>query len=345
MAETNLPDYSLLWSGGGDILKPSDSKITTGWAAEIPPRQWFNWLDNRQDTAILHIAQHGISRWSPTIEYQAFKSYVQDDSGNIFVAKVTHTGVNPVGDTSEAIWLPFGKKLSNSNYSVASTTAPANAYAATFSPANKVLSDGLRLYVKAPSGNTSVTPTFSPDGLPAKTIVKGANIPLHINDILNVGQIMVLQYSSSYDRWILLNPNVPATVLTSLNDTGYLDDSPRPVSSNWLKNGLASIAQYAGFAVQYGNNGYIKFPSWLGSIIIQWGMVGIRATGVTSATAVYPIAYTNQYFSSNATIYNDTADSTDIVRITTSPTPLQSLTFRLINSNGGTVINWWSVGR
>lgn len=97
MADIALPDLSLLWASAGDILQPSDSKIQQGWAPEIPPRQWFNWLDNRQDQAIAHIAQHGISVWSSELEYQAGKSYVQGSDGLIYKALTTHTNINPVG--------------------------------------------------------------------------------------------------------------------------------------------------------------------------------------------------------------------------------------------------------
>lgn len=107
MAEINLPDVSLIWGSSGDILKPSDTKIQQGWQPEIPARQWFNWLDNRQDQAIAHIAQHGISVWSSTIEYQAGKSYVQGSDGFIYKARTTHTNVNPVTDTTYINWTKY----------------------------------------------------------------------------------------------------------------------------------------------------------------------------------------------------------------------------------------------
>lgn len=100
MAEINLPDMSLVWGSGGDILKPSDSKIQQGWQPEVPARQWFNWLDNRQDEAIAHIAQHGIAVWSAAIEYQAGKSYVQGSDGIVYKALTTNTNINPVGGAS-----------------------------------------------------------------------------------------------------------------------------------------------------------------------------------------------------------------------------------------------------
>lgn len=98
MTEFSLPtDLNTQWASAGDILKPTDTKIQQGWAPEIPPRQWFNWLDNRQDQAIAHIAQHGISVWSSTLEYQAGKSYVQGSDGLVYKAVTTHTNINPVG--------------------------------------------------------------------------------------------------------------------------------------------------------------------------------------------------------------------------------------------------------
>lgn len=97
MAEILLPDLSLQWASAGDTLKPSDSKIQQGWNPEVPPRQWFNWLDNRQDEAIAHIAQHGIAVWSDAIEYQAGKSYVQGSDGIVYKAITTNTNINPVG--------------------------------------------------------------------------------------------------------------------------------------------------------------------------------------------------------------------------------------------------------
>lgn len=101
MAEINLPDFSLIWSSAGDILQPPDAKIQQGWLSEVPPRQWFNWLDNRQDEAIAHIAQHGIAVWSDVLEYQAGKSYVQGSDGIVYKAITTNTNVNPVGNVGD----------------------------------------------------------------------------------------------------------------------------------------------------------------------------------------------------------------------------------------------------
>lgn len=102
MAEVSKPDLSLIWSSAGDVLKPSDTKIQQGWQVEIPPRQWFNWYQNKTDTAISHINQHGIAVWDNKTEYQAGVSYSQGSDGVIYKAVQTNTGVNPSGDTTGA---------------------------------------------------------------------------------------------------------------------------------------------------------------------------------------------------------------------------------------------------
>lgn len=105
MAQISKPNsLNKVWASGGDRATPLDSKITSGWQIEIPPRQWFNWLDNRQDQAIAHINQHGIAVWDAETEYQAGKSYTQDPTtGTVYRCLVTNTGNPP--STSPAQWV------------------------------------------------------------------------------------------------------------------------------------------------------------------------------------------------------------------------------------------------
>jgi hypothetical protein len=99
---TNL---SLTWASGGDVLNPGDTKYATGWQVEIPPRQWFNYLDNRQDTALAHINQHGVAVWDELTEYQGNKSYVQGlTTGAVYRSKQTHINQDPELDVGEVYW-------------------------------------------------------------------------------------------------------------------------------------------------------------------------------------------------------------------------------------------------
>lgn len=106
--EISKPDYTYLWSSGGSIVAPSNTKIQTGWTAEVPPFQWENWSQNRQDQAISHILQKGISVWSSTGEYyfttSGERSYVQGSDGNIYVAVADSVGQDPTTDATDAYW-------------------------------------------------------------------------------------------------------------------------------------------------------------------------------------------------------------------------------------------------
>lgn len=99
-------NLSLTWASGGDVLNPGDTKYATGWQVEIPPRQWFNYLDNRQDTALAHINQHGVVVWDATTEYQEDKSYVQGvTNGTIYRCVQTHTNQDPEADLTNTYWI------------------------------------------------------------------------------------------------------------------------------------------------------------------------------------------------------------------------------------------------
>ena len=106
--EISKPDFQYVWASGGAIVAPSNVKIQTGWTAEVPPFQWENWSQNRQDQAISHILQKGISVWSATGEYyfttSGERSYVQGSDGNIYAAVADSVGQNPTTDTNGTYW-------------------------------------------------------------------------------------------------------------------------------------------------------------------------------------------------------------------------------------------------
>lgn len=109
MAEITKPaDINKIWASAGDVLAPSDSKIATGWQVEIPARQYFNYIDNKQDQAIAHINQHGIAVWDNTTEYQysvsGTKSICMGSDGTIYRAKQLNINQNPVTDTTDTYW-------------------------------------------------------------------------------------------------------------------------------------------------------------------------------------------------------------------------------------------------
>lgn len=101
MPQITKPDtLNVVWADQGMKIKPEDSKILRGWVEEVPPLQFFNWLDSRQDQALAHINQHGIPAWDAVTEYQANKSYVQGSDGVIYKCIATNFGYDPISSPS-----------------------------------------------------------------------------------------------------------------------------------------------------------------------------------------------------------------------------------------------------
>lgn len=90
------PQFNSVWAATGTKLTPDPAKISQGWVVEIPPHEYENWSQNRQDALLAHLNQVGIPMWDSTVEYQAGKSYVQGTaSGTIYRAVNTNTNINP----------------------------------------------------------------------------------------------------------------------------------------------------------------------------------------------------------------------------------------------------------
>jgi hypothetical protein len=99
---------------------------------------------------------------------------------------------------------------SQSLYAAAGGTA--DVITATYTPSVTVLVSGLTLYLRAGSANTTTTPTFSPNSLTARTIVKYNNQALVAGDIAGAGHILILQYDATNTVWELVNPATAKTV-------------------------------------------------------------------------------------------------------------------------------------
>lgn len=103
------PDMEFIWASGGAVVEPSDTKKQTGWTAEVPPHQWENWIQKRQDEYLAHINERGIPEWDNNTNYLASGlSYVQGSDGNIYKSVAASgpstTVQDPTTDVSDTYW-------------------------------------------------------------------------------------------------------------------------------------------------------------------------------------------------------------------------------------------------
>lgn len=102
------------------------------------------------------------------------------------------------------------------------------------------------------------------------------------------------------------------------------------------------VKQFAtlGFAVLLSGNGYIKFPDWMGGLIIQWG-TGLTLGG--SGTWVYPIAFPNAALQAFATQDGGASGATFAVGASASGS-LTSATLRSALTSGGDGFHIFAIG-
>lgn len=72
------------------------------------------------------------------------------------------------------------------------------------------------------------------------------------------------------------------------------DNSISFATTAWVRNAMADIASKAGFLYWIGGwTGYVRLPSWLGGVTVQWS----RLTGASdSLTFTYPIVFPNTHW-------------------------------------------------
>ncbi len=99
------PNYQRVWAELGDNTKPVDSYIQNGWLAVKPPRQYMNWIQNRQDSMLAYLNQTGVGEWDVNTDYHggagtATCSYVQGSDGKIYKC-LADNGPSVTGATSK----------------------------------------------------------------------------------------------------------------------------------------------------------------------------------------------------------------------------------------------------
>jgi len=111
-----------------------------------------------------------------------------------------------------------GADGSNGVVPIAIAGGSVDAITATYTPA-LTLADLTMCAFVASGANATTTPTFSPDGLTAHTIVKKGGQALVAGDIPNALAVCLLQYNLANTRWELLNPATSTASVADASET------------------------------------------------------------------------------------------------------------------------------
>lgn len=205
----------------------------------------------------------------------------------------TNNVVDTAAPADVADWIEAAVRSIGIPTAVAGGTA--DAITADFTP-NVALTNGTTVIVRAGAANATTTPTFAPDGLTAKTIVKGNNLALVAGDIAGAGHWLEMNFDSVLDKWVLQNPDVTqasdtraGTIELATNaEAQALVDTIRAITPSTLAQALKGANQ------SLAGTGYQKLP---GGLIIQWGItnLGSNLAGVGGASVIggvtFPIAF------------------------------------------------------
>lgn len=125
MVDIVKPDISSVWAEAGAVIAPSNEKISLGWTSEVPPHQYENFVQNRQDEMLAYLNQKGVPEWRTGTEYFLGKSFVQD-AGKIYKANKNSGGLlpnqKPSTDATNEYWEQATFSLSDLKQAVGTST-------------------------------------------------------------------------------------------------------------------------------------------------------------------------------------------------------------------------------
>lgn len=230
----------------------------------IPPRGVdFN--------GILYVISSNIQNWNAGVQMKfnsdfctAIGGYPRgavlqaDDNSASYVSAIdNNTGdFNGNPELIGTDWLLYGGGGNSIRFAVAGGSS--DIITVTYENPVTELTDGMIVCFQATAANVTTTPSFNPDGLGAVTIVKGANQPLSEGDISGEGYLAILQYSATWNKWVLQNPAKGIDVSTGVPVGTVIYFSATSVPAGYLKCDGSAVGRatypelYAAIGTTYG---------------------------------------------------------------------------------------------
>lgn len=100
---TTQQSLSQVWAETGGVTDPLPTKYSTGWIAEIPTFQNFNYVLQTTTKNILSLAEKGAFDHDPLVNYDV-GAVARGTDGITYYALVANLGQDPVADTLHNFW-------------------------------------------------------------------------------------------------------------------------------------------------------------------------------------------------------------------------------------------------
>jgi len=204
-------------------------------------------------------------------------------TANLPMAGFRHTGVGNAASRTD--YSSFGQ-VQDGKSAWAAAGGTSDAITASYSIPITALVDGQLCYVRAGGANATTTPTFSPNSLTARTIVKNGGNALAVGDIAGSGHELELRYDLSNTRWELMNPKSAVVPFTPASASGaaaleFAEDTDNGSNKITLK-GPASVA----------SNADVTLPDTAGTLALTASIARINDFRLTLTTGV-PVTITD----------------------------------------------------
>ena len=100
---TDKPNLTRVWAKtapGGNVVDPDTvtaGKFAAGWQAEVPPFEYFNFIQKQITEGLAHINEQGIAVWDDVTTYP-IGGLAKGSDGNVYKALVSQNDNDPVSD-------------------------------------------------------------------------------------------------------------------------------------------------------------------------------------------------------------------------------------------------------
>jgi hypothetical protein len=118
------------------------------------------------------------------------------------------------------------------------------------------------------------------------------------------------------------------------------ENSTKIATTAWAK---------VGFVISLGAVGYIKFPTWLGGLIVQWGTTVATSDGAAQAAFSFPLTFPSNVYTTVAFIGDNGDNKTHVFGSTATSTSIARFVFIDSTTGGGRTafvarVNWVAFG-